>query len=133
MDNIAIIISVAAFATAVLGPLITAGIQCWHESRMHKMRYYDEHKQEVIENYLKSVGKYAFTTDRSEKRDFGESSAEIFMYTPKEMWPDIRRLNDLILEYTMSQGTYEQKHAEQTDIIKHYYALCEKFNNLSRK
>ena len=133
MDNIAIIVSVAAFATAVLGPLITASIQCSHESKMYNKRFYEEHKQQVIENYLKAVGKFAFTTDWNEKLEFGEASAEIFMYTPKELWDNIRELNKQISDYTTSSDDYSTKKEYQKKLLNNYFELCEKFHMINRR
>ena len=132
MNDIAIIISVAAFATAVLGPLITTWITCAHDSKMHKKRFYEEHKQQVIENYLKSVGKFVFTTNWDDRRDFGESTAEIFMYAPKRLWPIIRSINSKISQYITTQGTDNERKTAVKDLQNCYFELCEEFHMLNR-
>lgn len=128
---IAIIISAAAFLMTVLGPLLTSLIQCHHETAMYENRFNIEHRHEVIEKYLKSAGKYVFSGEFKNREEFGEASAEIFMYAPKELWSDIRELNITISEaffiddYQLRQKCLQQAQAK-------YFSLCEKFSFLHR-
>lgn len=132
MDIISIVISIAAFVTAVLGPLGTALIQSKHENKMYQNRFYTEHKQEVIENYIKAVGRYVFSDTWDDKRNFGEASAEIFMYTPPELWDDIKEINlQLSIMSTVCEDSNQFKQ-RQRKIQEAYFSLCEKFHRLNR-
>ena len=135
MDITAIIvaaISGAAFLASIIGPYIAAKTTCNHEERMYRARFKTEHEHEVIERYLKAVGRLAFASDHNEMKDFGEASAEIFMYAPQELWSDIRDLNEQISDLCHAEN-YHQKKEQRIIIQVSYFALCEKFSNLRRE
>ncbi|MBQ8836423.1 MAG: hypothetical protein IJ002_03040 [Clostridia bacterium] len=128
---IAIVISAAAFLTSIAGPFLTAHIQCKHEQKMYHKRFRIEHEHEVIERYLKTAGKYCFSLDYNDMRDFGEASAEIFMYAPKELWDDIKALNTQI-SVISRVGDYDKSKQLRTQLQESYLSLCENFSVLRR-
>ena len=128
---IAIVISAAAFLTSIAGPCLTAFINCRHERKMYFNRFKTEHEHDVVEKYIKTVGRYVFSLDYKDLNNFGEASAEIFMYAPKELWSDIRQLNQDIAEISRL-GYYEQQKAKQGQLQNSYLILCEKFSDLRR-
>lgn len=127
---LAIVISGAAFLMSVFGPLLTALVTGKHEEKMYAKRFKTEHEHQVIERYLQSVGKYLFSKSYDDIREFGESSAEIFMYTPKELWDDIRSLNEDI--FMLHRCNFEERELKTPKSQKKYFALCEKFSSLRR-
>ena len=132
MDYISICLSGAAFILAVFGPAITAGITCLHETRMYKKRFVTEHRHEAIENYLKAAGRCLFTDDPSkELQVFGEVSSEIFMYAPKALWDDIRKLNEMIIQMSNAE-VYQQTQALREATQEKYLELCENFYPMRR-
>lgn len=128
---IAIIISAAAFLTSVIGPCLSAYIQSKHEEKMYKKRFISEHEHEVIERYLKTAGKYSFSMDYNDMRDFGEASAEIFMYAPRELWKDIQELNTQISNISLCND-FQTKKSKNKQLQKSYLDLCEKFSDFRR-
>lgn len=128
---LAIVISAAAFLTSVAGPCLTAHINSKHEQKMYTKRFKTEHKHEVIEKYLKAVGKYVFSSFDENTDIFGEASAEIFMYVPKELWDDIRALNTSIINFSQITG-FEYKQTIKPQLQRSFLSLCEKFSDLNR-
>ena len=124
-------IAFAALFVSAAGPFFTALINSIHESRMSKKRFVQEHEHQVIERYLKAVGKYVFTTEHSDMREFGECSSEIFMYAPEELWDDIRDLNKKITEYRQCDEHSLRMVLKQNN-QKLYFELCEKFADYRR-
>ena len=127
----ALVLSIAALAFSVAGPIITAVIKRNHERDMFKNKFELKHRHDAIEKYLKSAGRCVFTGDHNDIRDFGEASAEIFMYAPSELWTDIRNLNDGISELT-SLSDHNQIRKEKQYLQSTYLSLCEKMSNLRR-
>lgn len=78
--------------TAVSQVIITK-LNNRHQERISKREMFVRRQIEVIEKYLASVGK---ALDHDNVTDFRESRGIIFLYTPKETWNDIRRLNSLL-------------------------------------
>ena len=78
--------------TAVSQVIITK-LNNRHQERISKREMFVRRQIEVIEKYLASVGK---ALDHDNVTDFRESRGTIFLYTPKETWDDIQRLNSLL-------------------------------------
>ena len=130
-EIITIAIAGAAFVMSVIGPCLTAHITCKHESEMYDKRFKKEHQHDVIEQYLKSIGKYVFSPDLNNVENFGEAVSEIFMYTPLEIREDIKTLNQGVLHVASIQD-YEQRQMQKLALQPTYLALCEKLSSLSR-
>ena len=133
MDNnsIAICISIGTFAASVLSPIFVSLISNCFELKKHKANYYEAHRSAVIEDYLKSVGKYIFGTSYEQETEFGGSVAEIFMYTPQEYWESIDAMNKAIAQIR------ETKDSENRKPLLHnakyqYFELCKDLSPLSR-
>ena len=125
-------IALAALIVAACGPLITALITAKHESFMYKTKYVDEHKHEVVEKYLKSVGRFLFSLDHNDLKEFGASSSEIFMYAPKNLWDDIKKINEAIFKISSCSDYEEKKNlCKKSKLL--FYELCENFADFSRK
>ena len=78
--------------TAVSQVIITK-LNNRHQERISKREMFVRRQIEVIEKYLASVGK---ALDHDNVTDFREARGTIFLYTTKETWDDIRRLNSLL-------------------------------------
>lgn len=122
---IAIIISATAVLSSVIGPMITAAITCRHERKMYQKRLLLEHEHEVIERYLRTIGRYAFGNAREDQKDLGDAISEIFMYAPIELHADLQNINNLIIE--LMSSNYDHAWQLRTKLRKSYLELCEKF------
>ena len=78
---------------SVLSQFIIVVINNRHQERISKREMFVRRQIEAVEKYLASVGK---ALDHDNVTDFRESRGTIFLYTPKETWDDIRRLNSLL-------------------------------------
>lgn len=122
-----IAISLAALLVSAGGPALTALIQTKHEQRMHRDRFILEHSHQVIENYLKAAGRYAFGYQPEDKNSFGESCAEIFMYAPEQLWDDIQEINILIHKIIDGKPEFIQIVEMRIELRKKYLNLCRDF------
>ena len=125
-------ITFAALVVASCGPLFTALVNVIHEEVMYKKRNVTEHRHDAVERYLSATGRYAFSHDYSDLKEFGAASSEIFMYAPKRLWGDIKMLNALIIEIHSCEDYYYKK-SLSTEIQQKYLELCEKFSDFGRK
>ena len=129
---LAIIISAVAVLSTIIGPMITAKITCEHEEKMYRKRFLTEHQHEAIERYLQTVGRYAFGENYEDLKDLGNAVSEIFMYTPPELWDDIKNINKQLMDFAdSSYHTGERKH-NKIILRQSYFSLCEKFASLRR-
>lgn len=55
------------------------------ERRHHE--FYEQHRAEVIERYINSVGKAIQDFASGNRQQFGESMGEVYMYVDKSLWP----------------------------------------------
>ncbi len=88
-----IIIMGISLLIAISTPIITAIINSHHEIKMYKLRFYNEHKSEVIEGFLKTVGNCIYYSDESNLHSLGEYFGEIYLYTPPSMHDKITELS----------------------------------------
>lgn len=98
MDSsvVTLILGISSGAVGVLSVLsqfIIVVINNRHQERISKREMFVRRQIEAVEKYLASVGK---ALDHDNVTDFRESRGTIFLYTPKETWDDIRRLNSLL-------------------------------------
>ena len=131
MDSgiISIIISGFSLITAVSSTLITACLNNRHAARMHKIEFYEKRKYEVIENYLKNVGKVIFYPEEESVKDLSEWISEIYMYMPSEYWNGIDEINKIILE--ISKDHFHYPHREEAK--KKYLDFCKSVSSINRK
>ena len=122
---IAIIISATAVLASIIGPMITAAITCRHERKMYKKRFLMEHEHEVIERYLRTIGRYAFGNAPEDQKDLGDAMSEIFMYAPIELHDDLQNINNQIIE--LMGCSYDDEWQRAANLRKSYLELCEKF------
>ncbi len=129
---LAITISAIALLSTIIGPMITAKITCRHEEKMYKKRFLTEHEHQAIERYIQTVGRYAFGENYEDQKDLGNAISEIFMYAPKELWNDIKNINEQLIDFIDS--SYHSGDRQQQKILfrKSYLSLCEKFAALRR-
>ena len=122
---IAIIISATAVLASIIGPMLTAAITCHHERKMYKKRFLLEHEHEVIERYLRTIGRYAFGNAPEDQKDLGDAMSEIFMYAPIELHDDRQSINTQLIE--LMGCSYDDEWQRAANLRKSYLELCEKF------
>lgn len=128
-ETTTLIVAAAALLAPIVGPAITAIVTIFHERSMYKKRFAMEHEHEAIERYLKAAGKYLFCASSTNYMAFGETVSEIFMYAPKKLWGDIRKLNESISKHHLNSSS----DTAITTIREDYLKLCENFASLRRR
>lgn len=111
--NLSLVISVCAFILAILSPVASALIaghyrikekQLDYDAAREKVRdeIYTRHKREVIEEYIRSVGKVTLDPTRDSLAEHGLTSGQIYLYVDPGHWDLLDTINDSI-----ANGDYE--------------------------
>ncbi len=96
--DLSLVISVTALILSVLSPVISSiiggifrirekklDLKAEAERRNHE--FYEQHRAEVIERYINTVGKAAQYFAAGNIQEFGESMGEIYLYVDQTLWP----------------------------------------------
>lgn len=106
-DSLSIVIAGAAFALALISPVVSAWIsshynlklqkyQFQHDLEVRNAEFYTRHRAEVIERFVNSAGAVIEWNDASTIKEFGKASGEIYLYVSPALWPDIDELREAI-------------------------------------
>ena len=60
-ESISLIISISAMISTIFSPILVQIITTRAQMQKEKREYSERHKQEVIENYLKEMGKHIYS------------------------------------------------------------------------
>lgn len=96
----AVVISTCTLFATVISPIITTILNNRYQMKIRNQDFYDRHRAEVIENYIRyagSLSKQSSATD--DFRNFGKYSKEIYLYLPEKFWGIIDSIQDSITEY----------------------------------
>ena len=131
------VIATIALLSAISSPIITAYFNNRYLLKKHDLDFYYSHRSQVIESYLRAVGKYIYSPSHESFAELGVSLSEIFMYTPRDLWPDIEKMNTYIVEYGELRSDYSSDNKEKIEKNKtllklHYECLCQSFSDLAR-
>lgn len=63
---------------------------------MKRIELYEEKRIEAINNYVSEVSKYIHNSSNENASDMGQTLNSIFLYAPKEIWNDIKSLNEFV-------------------------------------
>ncbi|MEG2522293.1 MAG: hypothetical protein RSA49_05405 [Anaerovoracaceae bacterium] len=87
------IISGIALVVAILSPAITSYMNNRHEYKMYRLRFYEKHRAEAIEDYIRCTGAVILEPTKDNFTAYGKCYGEIFLYTPQKMWDNLREIN----------------------------------------
>ena len=93
------ITAIAAFITAIaaiIAPVITSVINNKYQLKMKKLELYEEKRIESINKYISSICKYINNNSGYTEKEFAEYMQAIYLYSPKSIWKDIDKLNEVI-------------------------------------
>lgn len=107
--DISLIISIIALVVSALSPVLSSIISGKYQIKVTKMEteaelkqkqleldaeakrryheFYEQHRAEVIERYINSVGRAVQHFAVGNRQEFGESMGEIYMYVDQSLWP----------------------------------------------
>lgn len=131
LEVVAIIISIATFAASIVSPILVTIINNHYQAKKQQIEYYDNHKNQVIENYLRSIGQFLYDFDYQKDQNYGSSCAEIYMYVPEKLWDKIDSLDDSIRQIENS-NSYEQKQYLRSCAQNEFLELRKAFSDLGR-
>lgn len=107
------VISIIALLGSILSPIITAKINRHYDIEEQKLKFYNTHRAEVIENFISALGAKIEVTDVHMDLDFGKSFGEIYLYTSPELWDDIDNLVN-----TIDSLSLKEKRLKFSDLCK---------------
>lgn len=114
---------ISVFVSAI-SPIIIEKIKARRERKTWNRDFYEKHRCEVIENYLKAVGEYIFYPSGTNESKFGCAVSEIFMYAPEDSWGVIQKMNEAIANYKGTDRGY---------LKIQYFELCKLLAPLKRE
>ena len=129
LTTVSIIISIAAFLSSVLSPILVQLITNYHQRKRGKLEFVEKHKHEVIENYIKAVGAHIYSGCRNGDRDYASTIGEIYMYVDQSLWGKVEELtNEIVsLERNTVVPPDQLIHAKEL-----YIDLCKSLSVYSR-
>lgn len=108
------IISGIALVAAVISPVLTTIINNHFQNKVSHRRYYDEHRAEVIENYIRYAGMISRHSQSSEDfRGYGQYCKEVYLYLPESFWPLVDSAHNYI-----TNSKFEEASAVLTQLCK---------------
>lgn len=86
-----------ALVAAIISPIVTAIINNHYQTKMKRLQFFDEHRAEVIENYIRFTGSVSkMSSGFEEFRNFGKYSKEIYLYVSEDLWRYIDQIEELL-------------------------------------
>lgn len=79
-----IIMGISLFIS-VSTPIITSIITSRHEIKMYRLRYFYEHKNDVIEGFIKYANAVLLCSNQENCSEFGKFAGEIYFYVPSHL------------------------------------------------
>lgn len=101
-----VIISAIALLVSVLSAPLTTFLNNRHQLKMRNIEFYQEHRAEAIETFIRTAGAAIRVQTNETMRDYGQAYGEMFLYAPHELWDDIIALNKEIMNFDDFQKTY---------------------------
>jgi len=93
------IISAITLLAAILSPVVTTIINNRHQAKLKKQAFFDSHRAEVIENFIRYTGSVNEVSSYAEDfREYGKRSKEIYLYIPEHLWHYVDSIDNAIFE-----------------------------------
>lgn len=116
-------IALIALTFSLVSPIISSCINGYYDMKRidkenerraeeHKQNFYIQHRAEVIESFIRNMGKCLQYSNEENFIDFSASSGEIYLYVDKSLWPMI----DTVIEKARQNA--------QEEGLKVFYSLC---------
>ena len=120
-----------ALIAAVVSPVIVVLINAHKQTRKDINNFYFRHQFDVIETYLKSLGKYIYNECSSEAAaTYGVAHAEIYMYIPSGMW---YLIDNMDIHISQLKNATPENYDHKLAILKVMYEeLCQSFAPFAR-
>lgn len=107
--DMAVVIAIAALIFSVLSPILSAVITGSYrlkekklemESEQIKRRqtFYNEHRAQVIENYIRSVGAQIAGMSTDIETDYNAAMGEVYLYLDTSLWYLIEKIDTELVD-----------------------------------
>lgn len=77
----------AAFILAISSPIISTGLNIWHQQKMKRIELNYLHQTQVIEKYLTAVSGLINYANGEAQKEYGRACGEIYAAVPERFWP----------------------------------------------
>ena len=86
-----------ALVAAIISPIVTAIINNHYQAKMKRLQFFDEHRAEVIENYIRFTGSINKMSAGYETYcKYGQYSKEIYLYISEDLWRYVDQIEELL-------------------------------------
>ena len=100
-----LIISLAAFVSSFVVPLITNIFNSKTQIKIRKIDLYDEHHVAALERYVRCASAFIHNPTDSNRSAYGEVYGEVFFHSPPDVWDSIQDLHSKIFT-SKAPGTH---------------------------
>lgn len=97
--TISLVALILSVVSPVIASIISGAFQIWQKrielnaaKEKRKQRFYEQHRAEVIERYIRAVGKACRMGTVANLDEFGASMGEIYLYVSKDHWELLDRI-----------------------------------------
>lgn len=77
----------ASLLLAIASPIISTGLNIWHQQKMKRIELNYLHQTQVIEKYLTAVSGLINYTNGETQKEYGLACGEIYSAVPEQFWP----------------------------------------------
>ena len=127
------VVSIAAMLFTFLAAILPSIINNHYQAKKENREFYEKHRCEVIENYLKNTARHLYGNIHAHDyaADYASSLAEIYIYAPQELWEKIDEMNEIIIDLSNANEDPQRRYLE-TKAKQNYHELCKSFSDFSR-
>ena len=122
--DLSLVISIVALAASSVSPFASAWLNGHYrmkEKRLdlqaaeqrHRWEFFEQHRAEVIEHYLDTVGRWLLYHSAKATSELGGAAGEIYLYVDESLWPIL----DAIAS-GMKDTPTEQMHRQYRELCK---------------
>lgn len=94
----------AAFLLAIASPIISTGLNIWHQQRMKKIELNFLYQTETIENFLSAVSSVINCDSAKNENDYYLAYGKIYSAIPEQFWPLVDEIDVKIRSQDMYQA-----------------------------
>ena len=131
--DLSIILSIVAIFISAASVIVPMLLNMYTQKVTFRREFIQKRKHEVVENYLKSMGKIAFSNVSTDRVESTEWLSEIYMYAPQELWADIDKMNSFVVRASSVTISMDEKDYCINQIGDNYIEFCKKFSFISRE
>lgn len=87
-----VIVALVAAISAIVSPLVANHFNNRHALKIRRLELYTEKRIAVINEFVSNISKYLVNESEVLETELGASICSIYLYAPREIWPDLDAL-----------------------------------------